>query len=54
MCPKERSAQREKSNCDNQVTEIVGEERENLRGIVAMKLPKMKEKKNCGNGVAEN
>ena len=31
-----------------------GGKRKNLRGIVAMKLPKMKEKKNCDNGVAEN
>ena len=36
---------RKKLNFGNEVAEIVGEERENLRGIVAMKLPKMKEKK---------
>ena len=29
-CLKERSAQKEKSNCGNQVTEIIGEEREKI------------------------
>ena len=44
-CLKERNARKEKSNYGNQVTEMVGEERKILIGIVAMKLPKMKEKK---------
>ena len=29
-CLKERSARKEKSNCGNQVTEIIGEEREKI------------------------
>ena len=29
-CPKDRSARKEKSNCGNQVTKIVGEEREKI------------------------
>ena len=31
----------EKRNCGNQVVKIVGEERKNLMGIVAAKLPKL-------------
>ena len=29
-CPKERNARKEKSNCGNQVTKMVGEEREKI------------------------
>ena len=58
-CPDEVSKgevlEREKTNCGNQVAEIVGEWGERKKGIVATKLLKMggKKKKNCGNQVVE-